>query len=208
MNRYKTECIVLKSINWREADKIFTLLSQDKGKISATAKGVRKINSRRRGGLDTLNHSVVEISEGNGGYKTITEVKPLNTFSTVKRDLDKSFCGFYVTELVHRFAEEDDTGSAQDIFDLLIKTLDYLDGEEGKIEQATRVFEVNLLRVLGYDLRYIASVSEGVAQALSALTGKVSKSYASADFDGAEELARGFIRETLGLRVKSLEIAR
>ena len=69
------EAIVLKNRKHGEADKIFTLYSKKKGKITAIAKGVRKVSSRRGGNLDTLNHVVLGVNEGKGDFKYITEVQ-------------------------------------------------------------------------------------------------------------------------------------
>ena len=61
MKKYNTKAIVLKSVKYKDADKIFTLFTKEYGKISAIGRGVRKINSRRSGNLDTLNYVSVGI---------------------------------------------------------------------------------------------------------------------------------------------------
>ena len=81
MKKVNTVAVVLKSINYRDSDKIYTLLSKDLGKIPAIARGVRKISSRRAGNLDTLNLVKVGLSEGLGGMRQIDEVSGLNSFT-------------------------------------------------------------------------------------------------------------------------------
>lgn len=56
----KDRVIVLKSVNFKEADKILTVFGLHSGKFGIIAKGVRKINSRNRGNMQTM--SVVDIT--------------------------------------------------------------------------------------------------------------------------------------------------
>ncbi len=150
MPNFNAECIVLKSSNYKESDKIYTLYSKDYGKFIATARGVRKISSKRGGNLDTLNHVVVGISESEKGYKYISEVQSSNTFRNLKNSLEMSAKGFYLAELVHKLTEEEQQG--QDIFDLLLKTLRLLDSGVMDPMLAISYFEISLMRILGYGL--------------------------------------------------------
>jgi len=61
---YKTEGIVLKSTEFKEADKIVTIYTKDYGKITAIAKGVRKIKSKFGSSLEILTHSVFLFYKG------------------------------------------------------------------------------------------------------------------------------------------------
>ncbi len=79
MKKYNVRAVVLKSLKYRDSDKIFTLLSKEKGKISAIGRGVRKISSRRNGNLDTLNLISANIHEDRVGFKSIEEVKTIET---------------------------------------------------------------------------------------------------------------------------------
>jgi len=54
MKSYKTEGIIIKRKNFGEADRILTIFTKNKGKISIVAKGVRKINSRRAPHIELL----------------------------------------------------------------------------------------------------------------------------------------------------------
>lgn len=81
------DALVLKSINFKDSDKILTLLSKDLGRVSAKAKGIRKINSKRLSFLDTLNYVRVGLV-GEGDLKTVTEAKLVHSFPNLKKDLD------------------------------------------------------------------------------------------------------------------------
>jgi DNA repair protein RecO len=151
---YNVEGVVLKSFNHKDSDKIYTLYTHERGKISVFAKGVRKISSRRAGNLDTLNHVVVNINERTLSFKYLGEVVCKDSFSTIKKDLTSAARGFYISELIHRFTDEhqDDTRDAKRIFDLLIKTLRLLDSTDVDESHVVNFFEISLIKHLGYEV--------------------------------------------------------
>jgi len=58
--------IVLKSINYSEADKVLTVFGKRMGKFTLFANGIRKINSKNRGNMQTLNVCDISFYEGKG----------------------------------------------------------------------------------------------------------------------------------------------
>lgn len=58
--------IVLKSINYSEADKVLVVFGKHMGKFTLFAKGIRKINSKNRGNMQTLNICDISFYEGKG----------------------------------------------------------------------------------------------------------------------------------------------
>ena len=62
----KDTVIVIKSINYSEADKILTVFGRELGKFSLFARSIRKINSKNRGNMQTLCTSRVSFYEGKG----------------------------------------------------------------------------------------------------------------------------------------------
>jgi len=158
MARYTIEGIVLKSSNYKDADKILTIFSREKGKITAVAKGVRKISSRRAGNLDTLNQIKVGLSESLHGYKTISEVTTLDSFNLLKKSPRNLKHLYYVLELVFRLLEEEQESPM--IYELLLDTLRNLEFTESKLGEITK-FEISLLKYLGYALSLEKCVSCG-----------------------------------------------
>ncbi len=100
---FKDEVIVIKSINYGEADKILTVIGKNFGKFPILAKGIRKIDSKNRGNMQTLSVSNINFYR-NRGMGVLTESK--NIFS-----LDYSFSNIKGIErvlfLLNRFVEED-----------------------------------------------------------------------------------------------------
>ena len=150
MKKINTVAVVLKSINYKDSDKIYTLLTKDLGKISAIARGVRKISSRRAGNLDKLNLVKVGLSEGLGGMRQIDEVSGLNSFRGLKNNYGLSTKCSYVIELLHKTTEEG--GNAEDAFELLVKFLKIASRFQENIDLAVRFFEIHYLELMGYGL--------------------------------------------------------
>ena len=61
---YKTRAIVLRARNLGEADKIYTLFTQERGKIDAVGKGVRRANSRLAGKLEFMSEAALTMHRG------------------------------------------------------------------------------------------------------------------------------------------------
>ncbi len=85
---YKTQGLVIRKTDSGEADRIFTVLSKDYGKIKIKGRAIRKITSKLRGGIDTFNLSGIEFIQGKN-QKILTDAVVLEKFAGTKRDLAK-----------------------------------------------------------------------------------------------------------------------
>lgn len=159
MRKFNTEALILKSLKYRDSDKIFTLFSPDQGKFTAIGRGIRKITSKRSGVLDTLNHVQISITSQTNGPKYISEVVLVNSFPQLKDDLDYSVKGFYIAELLHRLIEE--ASPSEELFEVAVKTLRLLDNRKLNSDMTLSYFEISLMRQLGYALRFGECVSCG-----------------------------------------------
>ncbi len=61
---YTTKGIVLSEKPWREADKVYTILTRDLGLVRATALGARKVSSKLRGALEPFSLSLISLVRG------------------------------------------------------------------------------------------------------------------------------------------------
>ncbi len=58
--------VIIKSVNYSEADKVLTVFGRNSGKFTLFARGIRKINSKNRGNMQTLCISDISFHEGKG----------------------------------------------------------------------------------------------------------------------------------------------
>ncbi|MBU3957142.1 DNA repair protein RecO, partial [Patescibacteria group bacterium] len=142
---YKTEGIILKRINYGEADRILTIYTKHYGKIRALAKGVRRITSRRGGNVELFNQAVLFLNKGKN-LDLLTEAQVVNSFKSWRRDLKKVTVAYYFCELVDKLTPEEQPNQA--VFQLLSRYL----GKIGTaiLPELTRSFEEALLRELGF----------------------------------------------------------
>lgn len=143
---YRTEAVVIKRIDFGEADKLLTLYTPRRGKIRVIAKGVRRTTSRLGGHVELLMHTKLLIAKGRN-LDVVTQSETANSFARLREDLPRIGLGYYVAELLDRFTEEGVENEA--LFDLLVETLSRLAGG-GDAEMAVRFYEVQLLGHLGY----------------------------------------------------------
>jgi len=142
---YKVDAIVLRSINLREADQLLTLYSRSKGKIKAVAYGVRKPASRKRGAVQPFCYSNFLLYKGKE-LDSVSQCEGREIFTRLREDLSKMVYAGYLCELVDGFTMEEDPN--EEIFLLLLTSLHML--VEGDSEIVARVFELKLMKALGY----------------------------------------------------------
>jgi DNA repair protein RecO (recombination protein O) len=122
--------IVLRSYPFGEADRVVVLLSPNKGKVRAVAKGVRKTKSRFGGRLEPFSHVDLVLYEGRN-LDTITQVEVIEAFPRLRRDLDKMFAAGAMVEVLDATTQEDE--ASHRAFLLLQRSLRAL--EEGPVHR-------------------------------------------------------------------------
>ena len=81
---FKTEAVVLRSIRLGEADRVLHLYTEDRGRIGAVAKGVRRIKSRFGGRLEPLSRVKLVLHEGRSDLCTITAADTVHAHATLR----------------------------------------------------------------------------------------------------------------------------
>lgn len=148
MRTYKIEGIVLKRRNLGEADRILTILSRESGKISVKAPGVRRIPSRRSSHVELLNCSVFTLYQSSRTFlPIITEAQTFESFSPIKRDLNKIGYAYYICELINGLCA--DNQENRNVFFYLKSTLLSLSKTSDALN-LIKNFEKNLLTQLGF----------------------------------------------------------
>ncbi|NNC92714.1 MAG: DNA repair protein RecO [Acidimicrobiia bacterium] len=98
--------IVLRGYPFGEADKVVVLLSPNRGKVRAVAKGVRKTKSRFGGRLEPFTHVDVLLYEGRN-LDTITQVSVVEAYSHIRNDLDRVLAAGTMVEAIDAVAQEE-----------------------------------------------------------------------------------------------------
>ncbi len=121
---YKTEGIVLRSMDLGEADRVLTVLTPRLGKLRVIAKGIRRTRSRLGGGLEPFSdvHLVLAIGRT---FDVVTQVALEDPHLGLRNDLHSTASAWYLVELVDRFCEG--SADSHDAFVLLAQGLSALD---------------------------------------------------------------------------------
>ena len=61
---YRAEAIVLRTVDFGEADRILVLFSRHFGKLHVVAKGIRRATSRMAGHAEPLTHATYQFARG------------------------------------------------------------------------------------------------------------------------------------------------
>ncbi|MCJ7829483.1 DNA repair protein RecO [Patescibacteria group bacterium] len=157
---YKTEGIILKRINYGEADKILTIYTKHHGKIKALAKGIRKLTSRKAGSLELFNHAVVFLVKGKN-FDLVTEAQAVDLFKSWRQNLIRVGVAYYFCELVDKLTPEEQENMA--VFELLSDSLGKIDKTGLKV--LVRDFEEKLLTDLGFGVPAVLQKQSGSLKA-------------------------------------------
>lgn len=144
---YAIEAIPLKRMDYGEADRIITLLSDRRGKIRLLARGVRKSRSRMAGHLEPFTLTHVLVARGRD-LDLATQAATIEPHREVREDLEKSSLASHLCELVDAFLEDRD--EHEDVFYLLKSALGVLGRDEAPPDMIARHFEIRVLGAVGF----------------------------------------------------------
>ena len=123
---YRVAAIVLKRRDQGEADRLLTVLTRERGKVTLLAKGVRRTASRKAGHIEPFTHVELLVAKGKS-LDLVTQAETIEAHRHLREDLWRSSWAYYVVELADAFVQDDDPH--QLLFDLLLETLGRLNGE-------------------------------------------------------------------------------
>ncbi len=141
---YRREGIVLRSLDYSEADRILTIITPE-GRVRAVAKAVRRPTSRKSGHLRTFTRVELLLAKGRN-LDIVTQAVALEDFG-LGADLVRFSYASYFGELVDAVAQEDEEN--RELYDLFLDGLRWL-AEGGDLALGARLLEWRLLRCSGY----------------------------------------------------------
>jgi len=143
---FHAQAVVLRHLEFSEADRILTLFTRERGKIKAIAKGVRKIRSRKAGHLEPFTLVSLYLAQGRD-LAIITQAETVNAFINLRDDLTHMSYAAYIVELLDRFTYEE--GEDRALYNLLVDTLKRLEISPNS-KTVIHYYEVRLLDLLGF----------------------------------------------------------
>ncbi|MEZ6057159.1 MAG: DNA repair protein RecO [Planctomycetaceae bacterium] len=147
MSTEKTDAIVIRLADFSETSRVVTLFSRRFGKISALAKGAKRLKGPFESALDLLARvRVVFIRKSSGGLDLLTEAQIQERFRPPASSLDLLYAGYYVAELLDGLTEVHDPHPQ--LFDDSAETLTRL-AAGSDFRLTILQFEIAVLREIG-----------------------------------------------------------
>jgi len=123
MRQTENTAIVLRYANYKDNDRMLTLLSPTKGRIDAIARGCRRPRSALLNASELFALGDFQLYE-RGGHATVTSAVLIETFYPLRADFDRLACGTYLLNLAEAAAQPGEP--SQELFMLLLHTLSRL----------------------------------------------------------------------------------
>ena len=158
----KTTGIVLKVVDFSETSCVVTFYTRDFGKITAIAKGARRLRNPFEGAIDLLaSCRIVFLRKSVDKLDLLTEARLLRRFRSASVDLSRFYAGLYVIELVSSLTEYADP--QPELFDLVQQAIKNIDspGEPDSIAMVLLRFEMEILALLGHQPSLLTCVGCG-----------------------------------------------
>ena len=142
----KLRAVVLRTVDYGERDRVVTLFSRERGKLSAFARGARSSRRRFGGALEPFTLLAVELTERGGDLWVLEDAAVERGYGKLRGDLARIACASYAIELARELVR--DAEPHEDLFDALVAYLALLD-EGPALPWDLRRFELDALRAAG-----------------------------------------------------------
>ena len=143
-----TQGIVLREVNYKESDKILTVLTRDLGKLTVKARACRRKNSPLAAASQLLVYSELTLFEYRD-YWSMDQGDSLEQFWGVRQDVEKLALGSYFAEVMEVISVEGRPDPAA--MSLILNSLHALDKLNKPQALVKAVYEMKLMCLEGYE---------------------------------------------------------
>ena len=141
------KALVLRVTDYNDRDALLTLLTQENGKLTVKARGLRRKNSPLVAPCQLLAYGEFTLFEYRGMY-TINEAHSLELFRDLRRDLTKLSLGTYFAQAAEVISQEDLPNP--ELLSLVLNSLFALTRLGLSEQQVKAVFELRAACIAGY----------------------------------------------------------
>ena len=138
--------VVLKAIDWKEKDKLVTLITPERGLTTINIRGVRQQKSKLKFATQPMCFAEFCLT-GNGEILTCTGASEIESFFAVTNNYDDMVLAGATLEMVYSIAQKE---PSVDLFVLLVRTLGCLCDNQLNHDLVFLKFCEELFKISGY----------------------------------------------------------
>ncbi len=139
--------LVIRECDYSDNDKLLTLLSAEKGKITVIAKGAKSLRNKDMACAQLLCYSEFTVKERSGFY-TLSEASLIEQFFGLRSSLEKNAAAAYAADVAGEVCVENSDES--EMLSLTLNTLYMLSETERDTDLIKAVFELRTAAINGY----------------------------------------------------------
>lgn len=143
-----TSALVLREVEYKESDKLLTVLTPEQGKLTLSARGVRKKKDATAAACQLLTWGEFTLSQHRGRW-LVKEATTQRAFRGVREDLDKLALGSYFAQVTETLCEEEQP--EPEFLSLTLNALHALDEMPVSLKLVKTVFEWKAMALAGYE---------------------------------------------------------
>lgn len=186
--------MVLKVMPIGDYDKRITLLTRERGKITAFARGARRPGSQLLAAANPFSFGEFELFEGRSAY-TVAGVSILNYFRELAADFQATYYGFYFLEFAEYYCQENNDET--EMLKLLYQSLRALESSAYENRLVRAVFELKAMAVNGQGPNVFSCLRCGSNESLHWFSAKKGGAYCAEC--GKHEAAQGERQKDISL---------
>ena len=138
--------MVLTTMPISEYDKRITILTKERGKICAFARGARRPNSQLLAATNPFSFGEFELFEGKSSYN-VSKANIHNYFRELTMDVEAAYMGFYFLEFAEYFCQENN--DEKEMLKLLYQSLRALESPAFSKGLVRAIFELKAMVING-----------------------------------------------------------
>lgn len=138
--------MVLNTMPISEYDKRITILTKERGKITAFARGARRPNSQLLAATNPFSFGEFELFEGKSSY-SVSKATIHNYFRELTLDVDAAYMGFYFLEFADYYCQENT--DEKEMLKLLYQSMRALESPSFSNDLVRVIFELKAMTING-----------------------------------------------------------
>src|SRR5947207_11766906 len=146
MPTYPADAVVLRRLDYGEADRILTLLPREHGKLAAIAKGARRAKARMGNGLDLFTRSQMMLAKGRN-LDVVAQAERRGDVRNISGDLHRTAYACLVAEVADKVLEE--RHPVDDVFELVVFSIERLNTPKRSERDDSACFVMRIRELYG-----------------------------------------------------------